>query len=512
MHLVLTSHNRLVFIDKVEKNPLQQKNGAPAISVEFDLTNNSKRVLDLDTNTFCSAGAWLGNGTLVHTGGSGPEQGTLHKSGFQSVRLFTPCQDKKCQWVEKANGLTSKRWYPTMVSLSDGRVIILGGSITGTGVNREEINNPTFEFFPRTTNTPEPFPFLKETLPNNLYPIAHLIAGPAGQKRIFVFANNKAIVFDWGTKTIVKRLPNLPGPSRSYPQTGTSVALALRPEENYATQIMICGSTKTFNVTSPAENSCGRINLSNLDTANWAMEDFGGLGRLMPDAVILADGKVMFLNGAGVGVAGFNKANQFTADKPVLTPVLYDHRAAAGKRFTSLANQSIPRMYHSVATLLPSGQVFITGSNPHGSVTTNVKFPTEYRNQLYKPPYFFKGVPIATIKSVGGKTTLNQGAIPVRYNQISIVTVEVAASIGNVFTAALVRFGFVTHSTNMSQRYVVTSVKNTTLISTVDGKSTFKLDVLMPPNGNMIPPGRNYLFINNKGVPGTTAVEVNIQN
>jgi len=348
--------------------------------------------------------------------------------------------------------------------------------------------------------------------------VAHLLSGPEGQQRLFVFANTKAIIFDWGTKSIVKRLPNLPGPPRSYPQTGTSVVLPLSPEENYATIVMICGGSKTFDIKSPGENSCGKINLSNINTAKWEMEDFGGIGRVMPDAVLLADGKIMFLNGAGIGIAGFNKFNSgtkkftFTADKPVLTPVLYDHKAAPQKRFTRLASQSIPRMYHSVATLLPDGRVFITGSNPNGSVKsgTGVTFPTQYQNQIYKPPYFFRNVPIATIKSVAGKTKLNQGAILVKYNQISKVTLQISTKDVN-FSAAVVRFGFITHSTNMSQRYVVATIKSTTLVSTVNGISTFELDVLMPPNGNMIPPGRNYLFINNKGVPSTTAIEINIQ-
>jgi hypothetical protein len=52
------------------------------------------------------------------------------------------------------------------ISLSDGRVLILGGSKKPLGKSTEADNNPTFEFFPRENPQPEPFPFLKETYVN----------------------------------------------------------------------------------------------------------------------------------------------------------------------------------------------------------------------------------------------------------------------------------------------------------------------------------------------------------
>nr|CAG8596440.1 1178_t:CDS:10 [Entrophospora candida] len=518
MHMVLTAPNRIVFIDKVNKNPLTQTNGDPAISTEFDLNKQTKRVLDLKTNTFCSAGSFISDGTLVHSGGTGAEQNTQHKSGFQSIRLLKPCQNKKCQWSENINGLSTKRWYLSMISLSDGRVLILGGSTKPTGLNNAKINNPTFEFFPSEKSTPQLFPFLQETLPRNLYPVAHLLSGPANQKRLFVFADVKSIIWDWGTNKIVKRLPNLPGPSRSYPFTGASVILPLRPEKNYASRIMICGGGKGTDFNTVADNTCGTIDLSNLNKTEWKMENFGGFPRVMPDGVMLADGKVMYLNGAGKGIAGFNRFNSssntvttLVADDPATIPVLYDPEAKAGQRFTSLSDAGIARMYHSVATLIPNGKVFISGSNPNPVVRTgkDLKFPTE--NQIYTPPYFFKDVPGHKITSVAGKTSLNKDtAILVKFNQVVKVLVETTTTDVD-FTGALIHSGFVTHSTHMSQRYVALKIKKTSLTSNA-AKKVFTLDVVMPPNGNMMPPGRHhYLFINNKGVPAATAIEINLQ-
>ena len=52
-----------------------------------------------------------------------------------------------------------------------------------------------------------------------------------------------------------------------------------------------------------------------------------------------------------------------------MRPTIYNHSAPAGSRFqTDLPESTIQRMYHSSATLLPDGSVFIAGSNPNADV------------------------------------------------------------------------------------------------------------------------------------------------
>jgi hypothetical protein len=45
------------------------------------------------------------------------------------------------------------------------------------------------------------------------------------------------------------------------------------------------------------------------------------------------------------------------ADDPILTPSIYDPSAAPGQRWSSdnLTASTVPRLYHSTATLLPDG-------------------------------------------------------------------------------------------------------------------------------------------------------------
>lgn len=61
---------------------------------------------------------------------------------------------------------------------------------------------------------------------------------------------------------------------------------------------------------------------------------------------------------------------QSYADDPMTQPLIYDPELPAGSRFVSkgLSQSKIPRMYHSVATLLPDGSVFVSGSNPNAGM------------------------------------------------------------------------------------------------------------------------------------------------
>jgi hypothetical protein len=44
----------------------------PALIAEFDLASKNLRAIDVKTDTFCSAGSWLGNASLTSGGGGQP--------------------------------------------------------------------------------------------------------------------------------------------------------------------------------------------------------------------------------------------------------------------------------------------------------------------------------------------------------------------------------------------------------------------------------------------------------
>lgn len=378
MHIFRANNKEIYMIDKLEVNKIKQANGNPAISGVYNIETNEVKALNLVTDTFCSAGSFYANGTLLHAGGA--EAGLGYTPGYQSTRFITP-SDPNPDWSEITDGLATARWYPAMASLPSGSVLILGGSAKGTGKNNAAINNPTYEIW-TVGGAPQPkvvnLPFLVETMPYNLYPFLHVLPNFENKQLAFVFANDHGIVYDFDAAAVVSTTPKLPGGIRSYPLTGNSILLPLRPSQNYKPVVMICGGNTAMEIKNPALASCGRIDPTEAN-AQWEIDDFGGTGRVMPDSVILASGKVLYVNGGQTGFAGYfqgPKTNPlYVSDNPAFTPFIYDPNTKVWT--TNLAPSTIARLYHSVATLLSDGRVFVSGSNPQGNVVVGTKFPTE---------------------------------------------------------------------------------------------------------------------------------------
>uniref|UniRef100_A0A1D1YFG3 Galactose oxidase n=1 Tax=Anthurium amnicola TaxID=1678845 RepID=A0A1D1YFG3_9ARAE len=514
MHMTLIRPTKVLIIDKAGINPEALiSNGKYAYSTLYDLTTNTYRVLSLHTNTFCSAGAYLANGTMVETGGAEDTAG--EKNGFQSVRLIDGCDDGKCDWVEFPYELDSARWYNSMTSLPDGRVFNLGGSTKACAINRKDIENPTYEFFPKEHEKGQKIQFLEDSFPFNLYPTLIVLPGSKGQNWLFLAANKKAQIWDYVKKEIVRHLPDIPGGPRTYPLTGTGALIPLTYRNNYKAEIIVCGGgTSMKDRNAPAENTCERIDLSD-EHAQWDEDEFGPnmeTGRLMPDVIHLPDGKLLYVNGAGTGMAGWDKKatnstpRLHTAGKPTRNPLLYDPKAEKGSRWSKFVEDPIVRVYHSSATLVPDGTVFVAGSNPNRYYCgmDQCEHPTEHRAEKFYPPYLLNGVPRPTITKVDGHSKLNGvDAVPLKYGQKISVSVEVSSSHGE-FTASMSHMGFVTHSQHMSSRVVELKVENVQKT-----ESGYTMDITTPPNSNMITPGRhNYLFVMNKGTPAKTAIEV----
>lgn len=174
------------------------------------------------------------------------------------------------------------------------------------------------------------------------------------------------------------------------------------------------------------------------------------------------------------------QVGQSNADKPVFRGVIYDPKAPQGSRFSSdgLPASTIARLYHSVSTLVPSGEVAIAGSSPHGDVST-VKYPTEYRLEVLSPPYMSKPRPTFSAPTGAG------------YGQILFLRGTIPTGT-KVVQAVLLDLGFSTHSLHMDMRAVF---MNTSISS--DGR----LMVTMPPDPTVYPPGPAWMFVLVDGIP-----------
>src|SRR6266849_11074540 len=138
--------------------------------------------------------------------------------------------------------------------------------------------------------------------------------------------------------------------------------------------------------------------------------------------VPLPDGTFMILNGAQQGVAGFNLASD-----PNLSALLYDPSQPIGSRISILNSTTIPRMYHSEATLLPDGRVLVSGSDPQ-----TPGLPEELRIEVYIPPYLTQGLlqPILTVQSTDW-TYGRQYRIVVRLFQGQKMRVSLVAAVSS---------------------------------------------------------------------------------
>jgi hypothetical protein len=417
MQIVIVSLTHALIIDKVEHNPLTIS-GHPAWAAMYNLKTHAIKPLSMESNSFCAGSTFLSNGTLINVGGNPVVEGHTSSAdfgdldGLQAIRMFDPCDSESANGCEMYENharirMASPRWYNTVIRISDGSAMIIGGSKKGGWINNATVNNPTIEYYPPksihgSNGLPIDFPFLVDTLYSNLFPIAFLL--PDG--RIFIAANNDATIYDWQNNT-EQRLPAIPNGVRvTYPMTGTGLLLPLSPDNDYAPEMLICGGSAIddtkpgYEISSkdPATAQCSRMLLTDEGiAAGWQVEQMPQ-ARLMPDAVLLPTGDVIIVNGAGSGISGYgnvvDQVGASNADNPILTPVLYDPLAKLGQRFSSegMPTSRIPRLYHSVATLTPDGVIMIAGSNPNLD-RSEVEYGTEYRVEWLSPPYMQKNRP-----------------------------------------------------------------------------------------------------------------------
>ncbi|KAH7106276.1 glyoxal oxidase N-terminus-domain-containing protein [Auriculariales sp. MPI-PUGE-AT-0066] len=487
MQMAVVSPTQLLLIDRVQNNTLEV-DGHSAWAAIYSLTSNTVRPVRLESNSFCAGGAYLSNGTLVNVGGYKAQiEDIPDTNGFQGLRYFNPssCPDNAnggpCAFYESTSRirLAKPRWYPSILRLQDGSLMVIGGSKSAAFKNKADINEATIEYWPPKAiagynGLPIPMQWLKDTLNANLFPIAFIVPGG----KIFIAANTKAILYDWKTNKITN-LPGLPNGVRvTYPMTGTGVLLPLSSANGYVPTVLICGgSTYSDAVASASMSSqtlasaqCSRLELSAAGIKKgWAVE-YMPEARIMPDSVILPDGRILIINGGRRGFAGYgnvgDKIDMSNADDAVLRGVIYDPTKPAGS---------------PSQLLTPNGQIAIAGSNPNeGSVFSGVKYPTEYRLELLSPPWMNQTRPTMSVP------------VKANYNTTMTVPATVPAGTKNI-RVALLDHGFATHSVHMDMRHVWLDAK----LSGSGKNVTFT----MPPYATVYPPGPGYVYLLADGVP-----------
>ncbi|TYG79166.1 hypothetical protein ES288_D02G119300v1 [Gossypium darwinii] len=456
---------------------LQKSIGISAMHMQLLSNDRVFRPLMVQTDVWCSSGAVTPNGDLVQTGG--------FNDGERKVRVFSPCSS--CDWQESNNGLAARRWYSTNHILPDGRQIIVGG--------RKQFN---YEFVPKNiaANTFD-LPFLFETndreVENNLYPFVFLNV----DGNLFVFANNRAILLDYVKNKVVKRYPTIPGGDpRSYPSTGSAVLLPLKNLKASAIQaeVLVCGGAPKGSYSQATQGefigalkTCARIIITD-PNPKWVIETMP-LARVMGDMILLPNGNVLLINGAGSGSAGWE-----FGPNPVLNPVLYRTDNKIGTRFETHTPTKIPRMYHSTAALLRDGRVLVGGSNPHTYYNfTSVLFPTELRLEAFCPPYLEAKFNNLRPTIVGPNSMSG-----ISYGKTLTLEMEIRGKVEEKLVwITMVAPAFNTHSFSMNQRLLVLGNDKITAL----GESRYNIEVRTPRSGNLAPAGFYLLFVVHQDIP-----------
>ncbi|KAF9524921.1 copper radical oxidase [Crepidotus variabilis] len=556
MMLFLGNEEKVYMLDKAEMNAAQI-NGHPAWGSVWDIESREATAMDVRTNTFCSSGMHLPNGSYVTFGGNsavGPggnlgsqaNPGGFTASwdstiqdfdGTKSIRILNPCKSsdnfnsQACQWFDDPSILSLKksRWYSAAEATGEGKVIVIGGFVNGGYVNRNYPNidpvseggaaEPTYEYYPAMNGDPQIFQFLVKTSGLNAY--AHTYLMPSG--KMFVQANLSTVLWDH-INNIETPLPDMPkGVARVYPASGATAMLPLTPANNWTSTVLFCGGNDmpeyhygnyTFPFVNtwdmPASRDCQRITPEPQDGSSAVYEQDDDMleERTMGQFIILPTGKMLVINGGLNGTAGFSNQGVLTtpmaqmpfgqslASGPVLTPAIYDPTAPKGHRWSnaSLNAATIPRLYHSSAILLPDGSVLVAGSNPNIEVNTTAPFPTVYQAEIFYPPYF----KVTNRPSpVGLPSQLNYGG---QYFDVLVPSDSYSGSANDAAASAqvtIVRPGFTTHAMNMGQRHL--QLNNT---YTVDANGSITLHVnQVPPNPNIFQPGPALIFVNIFDIP-----------
>jgi PKD repeat protein len=141
--------------------------------------------------------------------------------------------------------------------------------------------------------------------------------------------------------------------------------------------------------------------------------------------------------------------------------------------WTMMASNNVSRTYHSTSLLLPDGRVLHTGSGEGAGM------PKELNAEIYSPPYL----------SRGPRPVLEEAPDLIGWGTSFSVRTPDAAGIAKV---SLIRLGSVTHAFDMNQR----------LLWLAFTRGSSALTITAPASGAHAPPGHYLLFlVNGNGVP-----------
>ena len=392
---------------------------------------------DAAADLFCAGQAVLADGRVLVVGGTATSGGL----GVPDITAF----DWHGEAWEALAPMHYPRWYATGTTLADGKVLVTSGDNKNSGdiVPIPELYSPatdSWQSIVAASHTMPIYPFIYQ-LPDGR--IAHLGGSevPTASELLDLATNQ------W--TTIDSRV--IDGGSIANYEPGLFVKAGSAADDGFSGNSL--KTAYTLNMNAPG--------------ATWQPTGSMKFPRSFLNLTNLPDGTVL-ATGGGTDKSGFVDSNAVLQAE--------DWNPSSGS-WSTYAAMSAPRLYHSVAVLLPDGRVYVAGGGGDPGVSD------QRSAQIFSPPYLFRG-PRPTIASAPATA---------KYGATEFVATPDAASISRV---SLIRTGSVTHAFDQNAR--ATSLGFT--------KTAGGIDVQMPANRNDVPPGYYMLFIvNGQGVPSVAS-------
>jgi hypothetical protein len=382
----------------------------------------------------------LGDGRVLVDGGH-----IDYDIGVTQVHAFNPVTNT---WSALAQ-MSSARWYPTVITLGDGRALAIAGHTTCSScvASTPEVYNPTSNTWSRLTGAQSSSP--------TQYP--HAFQLPDG--RVFIAGSSEELVaskvIDVNANSVATVDPN--------PREGGSSVMYAPGKVMKAGSVWDDGQGNVGATTYVIDMSQG--------SPTWRQTANMAFARVTHNLTILPDGTVMVTGGSG---------NANVSD-PALAVYAGEIWNPTTETWSTMAAMQNGRVYHATAILLPDGRVLSAGSGRFGGTGPG---QDQLNAEIYSPPYLFNGA----------RPTITSAPTAISYGTQFTVNTPDAATITKV---ALIRGGSVTHHFNAGQRYIPLTFS----------QSSGSLTITAPANGNTAPPGYYMLFIlNSNGVPSIAPI------
>ena len=448
-----------------------------------------------DGDLFCADVTLLADGRVLAVGGTDfynepavlnratgdqADVGLIELEGLRSARLFDPATDS----FAAGNPMKYGRWYPSLVVMSDGRVLTAGGTTKvikntqGGHVRRTETYDPARGTWAENYVGPASENTLPQAARLNLMPDGKVYYAGVGHMNSvqFGFAVDEALFAFSQRYDPAKRTWEVLGPAPLGARANAfQVMLPLTPPYDSA-ELLVFGGNAGPNPS--AQVAVPFATITRVDRSGAVasrMVESLHHPRWYASGVLLPDGTV-----AAVGGSDVDAVTTPGLDKPVLITEVYDPRTG---HWSEMAPNSRERSYPSSAVLLPDMRLLFGGHSPIGTLygpQRDSDIPTRGNDdkdpsfEIWSPPYLFRGP----------RPQISYAPAGLAWDQHFEIATPQAAEIESV---VLLRLPSAQHVHDSDQR---------SLVLPFERVEPGRLRATAPPDGVVAPPGFYYLVVN----------------